>query len=182
MTKYTHNLKNQFDELNRQLGTRGIIRKFSPIGRGKINKDMLKDEETSHDNSGDNMVNLTTSLNSIKTCRCGALNKTLYINYEGNIYPCGLLEKSEYYLENIKNIENLSDFFSSNKFKTCEGYISYLALQPENHPRCKDCNVNQFCWNCIHFLDLVSKNDNFFNRACPIIKKNLQKLIWSERR
>lgn len=178
LTKENYRLRDQFQALNDQLGTRGITRAFSPIGRGDDNKSSLQPKEEEALFEEERMKKVTQD--DIHVCMCGALFKEFYINYEGNIYPCGLMEKDEYCVGNILNVDNFSNFLAEGAFKVSVGYSNWQRLQPDQHEKCKDCDVNLFCWNCLHYLDLVEGNETFFKEVCPELKRNYQDIVWGD--
>ncbi|MEK3836775.1 MULTISPECIES: radical SAM/SPASM domain-containing protein [unclassified Paenibacillus] len=178
LTKENYVLRNQFEELNKELGTRGIARAFSPIGRGKDNKDSLQPKEKEVQIEEIRMMNL--DIDDVHICLCGGLFKEIYINSKGQIYPCGLLERDKYYVGNILEIEDLSSFLGSGEFKKYDGYQNWEYLQPDKHEKCKDCDVNLFCWNCLHYLDLIESNDGFYESVCPELKRNFQRIVWED--
>ena len=104
----------------------------------------------------------------------------MYINAEGDIFPCGLLERNKYILGNIRYIDNFQEFVNKEKYRKTNGYNNWLSLQPENHEFCKECNVNLFCWNCLHYLDLLEGNETYFKMECSEIQQHLRKVIWEE--
>lgn len=178
LTKGNYELRNEFQQLNEQLGTRGITRAFSPIGRAESNKDVLQPKEKEIEMEGKRFQNL--NCDDLHVCTCGALIKELYINYMGKIYPCGLLENDKYCIGDVIKIEDLNNFLENETFKKSEGYKNWIHLQPDKHEKCKDCNVNLFCWNCLHYLELVENNEYFFEKVCPELKRNLQGIIWGD--
>lgn len=178
ITSDTQHLREEFDHLNERLGTKGVTRIFSPIGRGRINKSQLEVNLDSDFKSDMEQLNNSEILHNLKTCHCGAIQKTLYINYKGNVYPCGLLEKEEYRLCHVNDIEDFDSFYSQKCYQDCGGYQSLMNIQPENFNKCADCDVNLFCWNCVHFLDLLKKGDHVAEFDCSEQKRELQQAVW----
>lgn len=183
MTKENLKFREQFKELNRSLGTRAIPRAFSPIGRGENNEENLS--------PAFNYSNVTVEgaeqpaiytkeemLGKLRICHCSALNKTIYINYKGDIFPCPLFEKDEYLLGNILEIESMKYFYDNKTYKDSIGNNSLINIQPDRHVKCKDCDVNLFCWNCLHFLDIYGDNDPVMKIRCKEKKRELQEAIW----
>lgn len=178
LTRENYFLRKEFTELNTKLGTRAVIRAFSPIGRGKENASILKPGEQEKEIEEKKYSN--RKVDDFHVCSCGALSKELYINYKGDIYPCGLLERDKYILGNILNLNDFKDYLNYEKYCNSEGYKNWLKLQPENHKFCKTCNVNLFCWNCLHYLDLLEDNRKYFEEECLEIKNYLKTIIWEE--
>jgi len=171
----------QFFELNNQLGTKPMLRTFSPIGRGEANRTEL---EIDRNNINKETINgkqpTRTSTSDIKVCSCGALKRTMYIDYFGNMFPCPILFDKKYSLGNILEQKELSHFFTDGEVKKTKAYDNFLQLYPQNYPECKDCDVNLFCWSCLHHIDMLQRGIISKNIRCEERKKQLQDLIWEE--
>jgi radical SAM protein with 4Fe4S-binding SPASM domain len=99
----------------------------------------------------------------------------MMIDEVGNVYPCALLNSSEYKLCSIFNLKTLEEALE--KFKC--GYESNLMkYQAEYFEACRDCNVNLFCWSCIEEIGRLSKHPEKFKLRCENNKKMLEKLVW----
>ena len=178
LTKENYPLKDQFSELNEKLGTRAVVRAFSPIGRGLKNATQLAPGE--QEKRIEEKIQLSNLAEDYHICCCGATSKEMYINYKGDIFPCGLLEREKYVLGNMRQVSDFREFVYEKKYVDTEGYKNLQLLQPENHEFCKDCSVNLFCWNCLHYLDLLEGNTSYFEKECHEIQKHLEKVIWEE--
>ncbi len=183
-TKETEKYEKKFYELNDALGTKGIIRVFSPIGRGETNEKQLKTDEIysglSSENPEDSSDKDDNITNGMKVFHCGALTKSIYIDYKGFIFPCALLTREEYSLGNIKNISSLDIYLKERKYKSCAEYNTYQKLYPDKTEKCKDCDVNLFCWSCLHFIDLAKCRKLEISDRCKERKHDLTKIIWGE--
>ena len=91
---------NLFFELNDKLGTQSVVRVFNPIGRGKDNSDILMGKELIESNEAE--FEKPKRLPRAQTCAAGS--RKLAINYDGSIYPCMLLDMSDYKIGNIMEI------------------------------------------------------------------------------
>lgn len=179
LTKDNYYLKDRFIALNKLLGTLAAPRIFSPIGRGLQNVSMLSpSSDMQQEKEMQNINNI--SEDNLHMCSCGAVYRNFYINYKGEIFPCALLEQKRYLLGNILQVDSFKDFVDKRLYCTSEGYSNWDALQPENHAFCNECNVNLFCWHCLHFLDLTGDNEKYFSVECKSIKKALTKVLWGE--
>lgn len=178
LTKENYCLRDAFIALNEKLGTRAVVRAFSPMGRGENNSSVLAPGK--HEKAIEEKLQWSKEDEDYHVCCCGAISKELYINHKGNIFPCGLLERDKYLLENIQNIDDFSEYIKHEYYKSSKGYYNWLALQPENHKQCRECKVNLFCWNCLHYLDLLEDNESFFMDECPEIQSHLEKVVWGE--
>ena len=169
-TTYTRNKTQLFDELNDRLGTISVVRVFSPIGRGEVNRAQL---EIIENQVNENDVK-ETELPACQSCLAG--RQKFSINSNGDIYPCMLLEKDEYCLGNINDIQNLRDFFFEKECRKTRGFLNMEKLMPQKKKECEDCNVRAFCVHCFpDFEKYANRSD--FSKLCAIQKKSLQ-YIW----
>ena len=175
VTKENQSYTQKFYELNQQLGTKPMLRAFSPIGRGEENRSELEINQSQKKING-NEINDS----DMKIFSCGAFKKMMYIDYYGNMFPCPALFDEKYSMGNILEQEDLLRFFSEKEIEKKSNYNNFLELYPQNCPECKECDVNLFCWSCLHHIDmlqngLISKYPN-----CETRKKQLQTIIWEE--
>ncbi len=179
--KSTEALVEKFYELNRELGTRPMIRAFADIGRGKKNKDLFRSDDedvqalNSFENNNFEKVRLNKFFYKLKTCTCGAGKREIMINEFGDVYPCVLLNLDKYKICNILDLKNMSELNE----KLNHNCTSLNNIQPDNYKRCKDCNVNLFCWGCIEELDRLSRETKRFERRCKVNKGKLQEAVWN---
>lgn len=176
VTKRNEKYVEQFKKLNNEMGTKPMLRSFSPIGRGKENR---KDLELQRDNSGEE-PSASDSAPVMKICSCGALKRTLYIDYQGNIYPCPVLLDKEYCFGSILDKDEPAKYFQEDMITQEESYRNFEGLYPQNYEECKDCNVNLFCWSCLHHIDLLKKGVISRKQNCKNRKMQLEKIIWGE--
>ncbi len=154
MVKMATNLNgiNKFHELNKELETQEVIREFDPIGRGRSNvKKLLYESSESYD--------VPICLPRAQTCAAG--EKKLTINYDGSIYPCLLLDKEEYNMGNILEIENIQAFILEEQYKKSIGYCNLKKIMPQFHEKCSKCSVNAFCWYCLEDFYKCMKSGKF---------------------
>lgn len=172
-------LKDDFIDLNKKLGTLAVPRVFSPIGRGLKNASMLMPSlEVQQEKTNHNIKEISEE--NLHVCSCGALNKNFYINFKGDLFPCSLLDKEMYCLGNMMEIDSLKEFIDERQYCESVGYSNWKALQPDNHEYCRECNVNLFCWHCLHFLDLIGPDKMYFTAECKALKESLQEIVWRE--
>lgn len=169
-------LKYDFRKLNYKLGTTPIERSFTPIGRGKEN---VLDFYYDNTDLPMEIVKIFSDTNKkskkIGSCSCDAFKEQLYISYDGNVYPCPSLIKDEYCLGNI-----LSCDINQESIMQTEARRSMEKIYPFNYEKCKDCDVNIFCWHCPALIDSVKDNEVDFNRWCSCMKPQLNRIIWDE--
>lgn len=176
MTKENSKYADQFDELNKELGTKPLKRLFSPVGRGERNKEEFKTQIEPKERKA---MDVTKARQLLKVCHCGALTRTLYISYDGNLYPCNTLDKPKYALGNIYDFLRQDDFLERCRHRSNTGYMNLQSIYPENYDKCKDCNVNLFCWECVHLIDMW-KTGNIEITDCSQRQSDLQEIIWND--
>jgi radical SAM protein with 4Fe4S-binding SPASM domain len=176
----------EFKKLNESLGTKDITRRYAPTGRGFDNMDELMrlDELTLFGKkSKDKQENKTLPCNESSftsgrlTSICGAFNHQFLIGSDKYIYPCGALYSDEFKGESLDNIINLKEYIKQELYKNTEGYKRYMAIIPENYPKCSDCSVNIFCNGCPLYVYLYNKN-RVLDSYCERQKKGFGEVIW----
>lgn len=183
MVLMDHNkhLETPFRDLNLRMGTRAVVRRFTPIGRGKVYQ---KRGETVKIQLPD-LRQITNEKakryrDTSKFCNCGAGEKMILIDHDGAIYPCGLMITKELKLAQIQELEQIEDMFSSANNKIGSGQQALKDLQPQNFSKCKDCKVNFFCWHCLHHVEQLKGDEARFTERCNAQKSLLYRLIWDE--
>lgn len=178
-TAYTYKNVSKFYELNKRLGTNAVVREFSPIGRGEKNNEELsvglarrrEEKITPKESKEEN----TEILPGCQTCLAGTTK--ISINYDGNLYPCLLLDYKEYCLGNVFEIQNLHEYIEKKKYKECSGYQNLHQLLPEYHEKCRDCEFNTFCTYCLADLHRCIKK-GYFEQMCALQREELE-YIWN---
>ena len=166
-------LESEFLKLNERLGTKPISRTFASVGRGKENKSIFSSLD-------DNKVYLPDDFLKYKDVQLGIRNcdggkSSVFIRYNGDIYPCASFIDQKYKIGNILNIKELSDIIDKNNF-------SYsLEEKMKNNPiklskDCYNCIVEPFCWTCPGEIDrMPSKEalDYYCNNCKPILMNKI---------
>lgn len=187
ITDKTQNYRDEFMKLNEKLGTTPITRKFSATGRGEANKEQLVGNLEKREKilSQESHLKIFTddersdAYDSIKCSTCGALSRQLYINYKGEVYPCGLFEEKKFCLGHIDNIEDIQAYYDNKLYRCSPAYNELMNAFPENAGKCKDCDINLFCWNCIYYMQEV-KDKKDLEKRCRIIKPEIEELLWND--
>lgn len=176
MVATRENKKNidKFYQLNEEMGTKPMVRAFSPLGRGLDNRESLQAER----NRGISEEDEVDRKEFFTICACGALKKVFYINYRGEILPCPVLTKEEYSFGKVLEIENMLEFFRTKAYKEKPAFERLETLQPQKFAGCESCNVNLFCWSCLHHLDLCRNGLIQRGGNCQLRKKQIQKFVW----
>lgn len=166
-TVHTYGKTYLFDELNHKLGTISVVRVFSPMGRGEKNRAYLEIKEKE----------VYDEKKELPTCQsCLAGRGKIAINYEGDIYPCMLLNEEKYSLGNVLEINSLKRFFEEKHSRDTKGYINMKNLMPQYLENCRTCNVRAFCVHCYPEFRKYVENDNF-KELCKYQREALQ-YIW----
>lgn len=176
-TKETQKYAKRFDELNEELGTRGITRIFSPIGRGEEHEE-FQVEEMSAGMPEEHEYSLEDERDGMTVFHCGALLRCIYINYRGQLFPCGLMEKNQYALGELTKLDSLKEYLKGRQYKCCSNYSEFIDLYPDKFEKCRDCDVNLFCWSCLHFIDMVKEGKMNITDRCEYRKRDLERVIW----
>jgi len=163
----------QFYKMNEKLGTKPVPRAFSPIGRGKLSREYFDkcSEEQLKEFSQEKMQE------TLKVCNCMACRKEICIDYYGDIYPCSLLTKEKYKLGSVFNKEDVKAIVNQKLLVSLPGFQEFEKLYPDKMEYCKKCDLNIFCWSCLHFVDTYIDSENFEER-CKSKKEALEKLVW----
>lgn len=169
-----------FYKLCRELKVQPVPRIFSPIGRGLDNKDKLELKGE---------VNLENQLNAhgkktqgsykqlLDVCTCGGGFDELYIDYDGNIGPCPLFMDTKFQIGNISEI-NLNEYFNNKEYKRTKSFSEFKNYLPRHREKCKNCNVNIFCWTCPHMIHVEYKDEEKFEERCKYMKEILTESVW----
>ena len=178
---FNKELEEEFIDLNKKLNTFPIKRIFTPIGRGKENVELFLDVDSQKKCEVLEEVDDTEESSSLEEFfidTCGALESTVCIGNDGNIYPCSLLMKEEYVLGNIKEIDNFSEWFNDKYFINTQGYINFKKIFPENMEKCADCVVRDFCWGCLEVVDRFISDEVKLNSRCALKREKMLKYVW----
>lgn len=173
-------LKDSFIDLNEHLKTTPVMRYFVPAGRGLENKNDYLYEDTILPITIPKMISdRNDKSKKISSCACNALKSQIFINDDGNIYPCPSLIKDEYKVGSILD-KSIVSILKNKDIKKTLAYKKIENIYPYNFEKCKDCDVNIFCWNCPAILDSVKNNDIEFNKWCKSMKVNLNRIVWDK--
>lgn len=165
-------LRNPFIELCNKLDVKPVIRGFYSIGRGEVNKGEFL-------NNDENQSYISKELTKkIGICNCSAMQRELFIGYDGSIYPCPTLIKSEYLLGNILSLKKITDLDIFKKEKKADLFLDIIEL--ENFRKCKDCKVNLFCLSCPGVVEKIKEDKLAIENRCKVLKPALYKQVWEE--
>lgn len=171
LTTYNEKLVDKFEKLNNRLGTNPIYRSYSYSGRGLINN------LVNINNDDFSCINTEAmDLKNITALNCSAISEEIFIDCDGEIYPCPMHVDSKYSLGNVLNINNLKDYLKEEKYKNKKGFINFKHCCPEYVKKCNKCEYKYFCITCPLQHNEYMQQD-FFSSYCNIKKKHLSN-IW----
>lgn len=177
LTRENQKLKKEFAVLNEHLGTKPVLRPLAHSGRAEENRTLFP-EETEKYYMVQNTSNHLSDLRKEKRCRtCLAAKKSVYIDSDGSMYPCGALNKEKYCLGNIDRLryDEMESF--EEKIIDSKGFSNFMQIHPEKQDRCKDCSVSLFCFNCIERYD-ADRDSTYFEDLCKNNKAILEEIVW----
>lgn len=170
--------REKFKELNKRLGTRPIIRALAPVGRAVTMESKVKYMQnlyTPRDLKEEEKKEICAGFRGTK---CGAYRNQFFVDYNGDVYPCGLLIIPRYKMCNLLEIDKNDVFpFAATK----ESSLSNLEmLEPDKIEKCKDCKVNFFCWSCLQEADMLASESKLLQTRCDLKYEHLRNIIWAE--
>ena len=187
ISKYTNKYIDEFNQLNKSLGTVSVLRKYAPAGRGFINKEELMDLESiesqivtidqTMEETSRACMNSSSSTGKYTTI-CSALRTQFCIGSDGYIYPCPALQFNEFKIEHLDNIVNLKFYIQNGLYKKTSGFQMYQSILPENYGKCMNCSVNMFCSGCPVYVYMYDKS-GILDYFCHQKKMEKELLIWN---
>lgn len=170
--------REKFKELNKQLGTRPIIRALAPIGRAATMESKVEYMEnlyTPRNLKEDERREICAGFRGTK---CGAYRNQFFVDYNGDVYPCGLLIVPKYKMCNLLEIDKDDVFpFVATKDSSLR---NLEMLEPDKIEKCKDCKVNYFCWGCLQEADMLASESQLVQVRCDLKYEHLKNIIWAE--
>jgi radical SAM protein with 4Fe4S-binding SPASM domain len=176
----------EFNKLNKDLGTEAMVRYFSYKGRAGKNFEKITVEMNKYLKSRnmeerkiiewDKYFSIDKNHTTIKGC--GGCESVITIGSDGHMYPCNLLIDMKYRIGNILDIKDINSYMNNMNKNSNSGYKTFIDLKSCNNNKCESCSVKDFCWNCpAECDDLLSKNDVFEER-CSQVKEILNSVVW----
>ncbi|CAI6081467.1 GTP 3',8-cyclase [Paenibacillus sp. JJ-100] len=175
LTKNNANVVTQFHELCEELGTKPMLRALSLEGRAKQNKELLTEVQLHEDNK--ELTKFVESKTRVFGCSCCAGVEECTIETNGDIFPCNLFVNKEFKMGNIQEVHSLSAILPIENNGCAHSCLH--RYEPEKNEQCKNCDVNLFCWSCLHDLYQFEANPEAFKNRCAYMKRELGELVWS---
>ncbi|WP_314063788.1 SPASM domain-containing protein [uncultured Vagococcus sp.] len=111
----------------------------------------------------------------LSICSCIAGKKEVFIDYQGNVYPCPSCIRSELKMGNIFEIDKLTDVTENGSRKIS---LTLDKIDPKNSEKYSECEVKLFCWTCPASIDDL-KTKEALDDNCRLIKPVLMKRVWN---
>lgn len=159
----------KFLELNKELNTYPMLRALSYEGRALDHKEELDRVFNTNFDS----TNKTNDVNEPRGCSCTAGYNQLTIEANGDIFPCNLFVTSRFKLGNIKETDSLHSIMEVDDGEFISKGIQ--QYEPNKFEKCRDCNVNYFCWSCLYPMYKLSNEE--FEERCHY-KKQVLSTVW----
>lgn len=167
LTSENEKYVDEFEKLNEKLGTRNIIREYSYIGRGGESKLF---EINSADLEKIEGIGIGNCMN------CGAMKSEMYVNCDGEVYPCPMIIDKKYSLGNILFIEEFKQFVYEKKYKNTKGYKMFENDFFPEKIECSTCESKYFCITC-PVQHYQHRKQKYFREYCKI-KKQSYSALW----
>lgn len=169
-----------FKKMCENLGVKPMIRSFFSIGRGKENENILESGRgDSHKMSIEDVSEFRKKLPIISTC--DAAIRSLYIQYDGKVYPCPVAAvNSEFALKHLNELETKDLQLLIDGRLACNGYCKFQDTLTEKIESCAKCKVRKFCWGCIIDYFMYYDYENSRMKFCDERKELLEEVIWGD--
>ena len=180
VTEINRKEQNEFKKMCETLGVKPMLRNFFPIGRGKENEYILEGrQDESNKMATEDMQEMRKKMPIIATC--DAAVKSLYIQYDGRIYPCPVAAVNpEFALKQLSELETKDLQLLTDGRLACNGYCKFKNTMSEKVESCAKCKVKSFCWGCIIDYFMYFDNENSKMKFCDERKELLEKMIWGD--
>lgn len=105
---------------------------------------------------------------------CGAATTEMYVNYDGALYPCRLLQFPDFVAGNINESSLLELMEDSEVLYNCR------RLYRAEIKECKECSIERFCRGGCRAMHYLYTGDIFVNsqRICNMVKDDLELTLW----
>lgn len=182
ITEINRNEQELFKKLCEDLDVKPMFRKLLSVGRGKVNENRLALKQMSDETDEVEIERIAEIRKKaqIKN-RCGAASRSLYIQYDGNIYPCPVAAVDpEFAMKHISELadENLQLLIDGRE--ACSGYCKFCSILPDRIEPCAGCSVRDFCWGCVQDYFTYFNNKKSEMEFCTQRKELLEKAIWGD--
>ena len=158
------------------MGTVPIIRYFSAVGRGFVNKKELSLPPIDYKSLNNSFPKISYKKMLPTAFSCPAARTKFHISASGELYPCPAMEYQDFLMGNVCNCEDFNKFIKYKQYMSSNGFINFSKLMPYNSDTCKNCEINLFCWQCPHYFLLCKKMNIITADMCAYQKKIIN--VW----
>lgn len=179
LVSYDGSKKEKFIHLNEHYGTVPIIRELYLNDRvlSNINEIVPQGREGYIQILRDSMKLEPEHMDCFP---CGAVSYQIFVDCEGNVYPCGGLAENALKIGNIQD-KAVYDKIANNP-EACYEAVTEKLLAEEKFSKCRNCNVRCFCWNCISNVLSRSALPEVFEAYCENSLRKWKRFVWEERK
>lgn len=167
---------NEFNKINAAHGTIPIIRDLFINSKVLENINSIVPQGIEYFISKEK-ARIRQEKNSSNLFTCGACSYQLFIDSEGEVYPCGGMAEEKFRLGNIQD-ETLVKILQNNPNILYKKIIARM-LTWDKFAKCIDCNIREFCWSCISEVLSKAVIQEVFETFCENNYKRWNKLVWN---
>lgn len=168
--------EDEFRILNKECGTRPILRMFAEVGRGKESKTHFLEEVNESIYIPKQFLDGDFAKETLGVRNCQAGRKELFIRYNGDVFPCPNYMDKQYLLGNILEVDDLNSLTVESQIDIDKSMKKIDMLFSD---KCKDCVVSLFCWTCPSEAYRI-KNKKLLDEYCNKRKPVLIRKVWDE--
>lgn len=167
----------EFRKLNEKLNTRANCRIFSPTGRGENSKSFFS-------NLSNDKVYIPSEFkkkgkkDKVSFSCCSAGSREIFIDYQGDVYPCPSYVEKDFKLGNILNVEKIDDI--TKDYNHLDMVISRLKNKGIDAQKCRNCDVNIFCWDCPGAVEFYNTQEAL-EYQCKTVFPLLSQRVWDDK-
>lgn len=171
--------KRAFIKMCEELQVKPMIRDFFSVGRGKINEETLKVKELSKVVLTQNCQKYRENMRFNGDCSAG--KRSLYIQYNGDIYPCPVAAiNTKFAMAKLNEIKDMDLQKIIDARENNIGYCNFYNISPDIVEHCKECSVKDFCWKCIQEYYTFIKNEESREVFCKNQREMLERIVWGD--
>lgn len=152
-------LDQEFIKMCENLGVKSKIRAMNLVGRAADN----------HIGAQSIIRFIEGGISNISgkyTCPGGV--REIFINHEGDVYPCPLFTDGKYRIGSVFDDDLLSKMKRNRDFKWFNEFAEFL---PEYRSECSGCEINTFCWNCPSLMESFKRIEGISHLSKICTKK-----------
>lgn len=179
-TEINKNEVREFKKLCENLEVEAVLRDILTVGRGIENEKRLAFDNMSEKRILDKTIPISEYRKHLPLAtRCSAAINSLYIQFNGDIYPCPVAGVDETLkMGNIKDISDLNSYISKRYEQV--GFKNYAKLSYDKIGNCNECEVKDFCWRCLQEYYDIFAGGSVHSDECAFRKENLMEIVWGD--